>query len=156
MTASSKSFTNLWLNTEHGHMVDTARPNTTFWLDSDFMESGYYITHGHRCKESRMWRFEMLVFTPADGLCCVWFIYPAFCWFWCPEVRPALSIGPNWVGFLSEDGDRVQSPKRYGNQNRTSRWSGDPPDSYLGGPSLGSELGYPDWGFRSFFSDPPR
>jgi hypothetical protein len=42
--------------------------------------------HGHRCNASCMWSFEMFVLTPADGFCCVWFIYPALCWFWFPEI----------------------------------------------------------------------
>jgi hypothetical protein len=27
------------------------------------------------------------VFTLADGLCCVWFIYSILFWCWCPEIR---------------------------------------------------------------------
>jgi hypothetical protein len=41
----------------------------------------------------------MFVLTPADSLCCAWFIYPILCLSWCLEVGLALSIGPNRVGF---------------------------------------------------------
>jgi hypothetical protein len=29
--------------------------------------------------------FLMFVLTPADGLCCDWFIHPVLCWCWCLE-----------------------------------------------------------------------
>jgi hypothetical protein len=54
----------------------------------------------------------MFVLTPADGLCCVWFIYAVLCWFWCLEIGTS-SI--NWAQLsrlLPGDRDRVQSPKR--------------------------------------------
>jgi hypothetical protein len=31
--------------------------------------------------------FLMFVLTPADGLCCIWFIYPVWCWLWCLEAE---------------------------------------------------------------------
>jgi hypothetical protein len=31
-------------------------------------------------------KFLMLVLTPADDLCYVWFIYPVLRWCWCPEI----------------------------------------------------------------------
>jgi hypothetical protein len=40
-------------------------------------------------------------------------------WTLSPEIRLALSIGPNTVSFLPEDGERAQSPKRRFNKNRT-------------------------------------
>lgn len=51
------------------------------------------------------------VATPADGLCCVWCVYPALCWYWCREVE-ASSI--DWIQLsklLPEDGGGVQSQK---------------------------------------------
>jgi hypothetical protein len=38
--------------------------------------------------------FEMFILTPADGLCCVWLIYPAYCWFWCSEIG---TTSVDWV-----------------------------------------------------------
>jgi hypothetical protein len=30
---------------------------------------------------------KIFVLTPAGGVCCVWFIYPVWCWLWCPEIE---------------------------------------------------------------------
>jgi hypothetical protein len=54
----------------------------------------------------------MFVLIPVNGLCCVLFIFPVLCWFWCPETGTR-SI--NWAQlsrFLPEDRDRDQSLKR--------------------------------------------
>jgi hypothetical protein len=67
--------------------------------------------HGHRCKASCVWSFLMFVLTPADGLCCGWFIYPVLCWFWRPEIGASRIDWAQLSRLLSEDGG-VQSPKR--------------------------------------------
>jgi hypothetical protein len=52
------------------------------------------IMHGHMCKVSCMWCFKISILIPADGSCCVLFIYPALCWFCCLEIGTAFF---NWV-----------------------------------------------------------
>jgi hypothetical protein len=56
--------------------------------------------------------FLMFVLTLADGLCCVWFIYPILCWCWC------LELGTNSVDWVQLSKfhlktDRIQSAKCY-------------------------------------------
>jgi hypothetical protein len=51
-----------------------------------FIDSGLCIIHGHRLNALCMWRFQMLTLTPADVVCCVWFIYPSLCWLCCPAI----------------------------------------------------------------------
>jgi hypothetical protein len=63
----------------------------------------------------------MCVLTPADSLCCVWFIYLVVCCFWCREVG---SSSIKWaplrrILFMPEDRDKVQSPKRFKIKNKT-------------------------------------
>lgn len=58
----------------------------------------------------------MFAFTPAGDLCCVWFIYPALCWFWCPEVETVGTNSIDWAQLsrhLPEERVRNQSPKRW-------------------------------------------
>jgi hypothetical protein len=54
----------------------------------------------------------MFVLTPTDGLCCVWFMYPVSCWFWCPEVGTSSIDWTQLNRLLPDDRDRVQSTKR--------------------------------------------
>jgi hypothetical protein len=53
----------------------------------------------------------MFILTPADGLCCVSFIYRVLCWFWCPEIETNSIDWARQSRILPEGGDRVQSPK---------------------------------------------
>jgi hypothetical protein len=57
-----------------------------------------------------MWSFVVL--TPADGFCCVLFIYAVLCWFWCPEIGTSSVDLAQLCKLLPEDGDRTQSSKR--------------------------------------------
>jgi hypothetical protein len=77
------------------------------------MDSGHYIMNGHRCKASSIWSFVMLVSTQAGGLCCLRFIYPALCWFWCPKIGTSFTDGVQLTRLLPEDTDIVQSLKRF-------------------------------------------
>jgi hypothetical protein len=49
--------------------------------------------------------FLMFVLTPADDLCCVWFICPVLCWFLCPEIGTRSIDWAQLSGILPEDGD---------------------------------------------------
>jgi hypothetical protein len=55
----------------------------------------------------------MFVLTPADGLCCVWLIYPIWCWLRCPEIEISSVDWAQPSRLLPEDGDRIQSPKLF-------------------------------------------
>jgi hypothetical protein len=59
----------------------------------------------------------MLLLTLADGLCCVSFIYPILCRFWCPETNLVDWAPPSTL--LPEHGDRVKSLKIVLNKSRT-------------------------------------
>jgi hypothetical protein len=54
----------------------------------------------------------MFVLTLAGGLCCASFIYPILCWCWCLEIWISSIDLAQMSRLLSEDGDRIQSPKR--------------------------------------------
>jgi hypothetical protein len=63
------------------------------WYISTTIEFLYIINYPaflfktkFRRLDSCAWHFVMFVFTPADSLCCVWFICPALCWFQCSEI----------------------------------------------------------------------
>jgi hypothetical protein len=56
--------------------------------------------------------FFIFVLTPADGLCCVWFIYPVLLWCWCPEIGTSSIDWAQISRLLFDDGDRIQCPKR--------------------------------------------
>jgi hypothetical protein len=60
-----------------------------------------------RSREVLVWSFLMFVLTPADGLRCVWFIYPVLCW--CPEIGTSSIDWAQLSRLLPEDGDRIQS-----------------------------------------------
>jgi hypothetical protein len=59
----------------------------------------------------------MSLLTPADDLCCVWFIYPVFCWFWCPEIGTSSIDWAQLSRPLPEDRDSPSS-KTFLNKNR--------------------------------------
>jgi hypothetical protein len=67
-----------------------------------------------------VWNFVRFVLTSADGLCCVWFIYPILCWCWCPEIGTSSTDCAQLSRLLSEDEDTSPvSETLFLNQNRT-------------------------------------
>jgi hypothetical protein len=64
----------------------------------------YIGAKSHVCRVSLVF-----VLTHADGLCCLWFIYPVLCW--CPEIGTSSIDRAQLSRLLPEDGDRIQSPK---------------------------------------------
>jgi hypothetical protein len=53
----------------------------------------------------------MFALIPAYDLCCVWFTYPIWCSFWCPEIEISSVDWAQQSRLLPEEGDRIQSPK---------------------------------------------
>jgi hypothetical protein len=93
------------------------------------MVSGRQIMDGHRCKASCVWNIVMFILTPADGLCCDWFIY-----------RLALVLCGGVVQNLH------RSPAR-----RRRRRKGNPVPGSITGPPCSWEIqirehGPPGWG----------
>jgi hypothetical protein len=52
-----------------------------------------------------VWSFVMFVLTPADGLCCVWFIYPILHWLQCLEMRTSSVVWAQLSRLLFEHRD---------------------------------------------------
>jgi hypothetical protein len=53
------------------------------------------------------------VLTPADSLCCVSFIYPLLCWFWCPEIGTSSTDWAQLSWLLLGDRDKAQPTKQH-------------------------------------------
>jgi hypothetical protein len=64
----------------------------------EFFKSAIYWTFS----ETSYWYFahiHSLLFIPANGLCCVWFTYPAFRRIWCPGTGTRTINEPVWIVF---------------------------------------------------------
>jgi hypothetical protein len=69
--------------------------------------------HDNRTKASCVLSSVMFVLTPAEGLCCVWFIFPVLYSFWYPEIGTSSIDWAQLSRLLLDDGDRAQPPKCY-------------------------------------------
>jgi hypothetical protein len=65
--------------------------------------------------------YLMFVLTLADGLCCAWIIYPALCWYRCPEMGTS-SIDWAQLSRFRLETDAEFSPRNAVFYIKTGRW----------------------------------